>query len=81
MPFNPYDPETEQERADNARTWTLAEVNKGACPAGTAAHHTKIRPASGQYVAVCTCGWRQTGACYTPGIAQAEANRHRRAAA
>ena len=76
MPFNPYEPESDEERRSNATAYTLAEVNAGAYPAGTPAHYTKIRPAGGLYVAVCSCTWKSNAVCYTPGIAQAEAERH-----
>jgi hypothetical protein len=76
MPFNPYEPESDEERESNAKSYTRAEVNAGAYPAGTPAHYTKIRRAGGLYVAVCSCLWRSNAVCYTPGIAQAEAERH-----
>jgi hypothetical protein len=83
MPFNPNEPESEQERDDNAKDWLLADVNKDADPAGTPRHIAAVRrvPYQQKFVARCTCGWQQDTFCVTQDGAQRWADTHTRRAA
>lgn len=85
MVFNPFESESEQEKADNAREWNIAEVNAASrrhlalVEAHTrVAHHATIAQVGNRFVAQCACGWQQRGYCHTRSGARQWAETHDR---